>query len=235
MGLHKIQNSNRIVYCKTECKNSRKREQFINDQIKLIEQSDTSCDDEEKISKLEEYKIQLEEIHSEKTNGAIIRSKARLHEKGERSTKYFLSLEKRNHSKKCMKKLQLNDSTITDNPAIIPEEQKKYYHKLYSKSDLESPSDVEAIFFDNPALKKLNEVEKRRCEGILSYNECFKIVCDMKNNKSPGSDGLNAEFYKAFLPSIGNLVFESLNTSFERGRALTFSEAIYHYFTCKIR
>ena len=106
---------------------------------------------------------------------------------------------------------------FTDNPAIILEEQKKYYHKLYSKSDQETPSDVEAIFFDNPALKKLNEVEKRKCEGILSYNECFKIVCDMKNNKSPGSDGLNAEFYKAFWPSIGNLVFESLNTSFERG------------------
>ena len=33
----------------------------------------------------------------------------------------FLSLEKRNHSKKCIKKLQLNDSTITDNPAIILE------------------------------------------------------------------------------------------------------------------
>ena len=115
-----------------------------------------------------------------------------------------------------MKKLQLNDSTITDNPAIILEEQNKYYHKLYSKSDQGTPSDVEAIFFDNPALKKLNEVEKRRCEGILSYNECFKIVCDMKNNKSPGSDGLNAEFYKAFWPSIGNLVVESLNTSFER-------------------
>ena len=60
-------------------------------------------------------------------------------------------------------------------------------------------------------------MEKRRCEGILSYNECFKIFCDMKNNKSPGSDGLNAEFYKAFWPSIGNLVVESLNTSFERG------------------
>ena len=205
-----------IVYCKTKCKNSRKREKFINDQIKLIEQSDTSCDDEEKTSKLEEYKIQLEEIYSEKTNGAIIRSKARWHEEGEKSTKYFLSLEKRNHSKTCMKKLQLNDSTITDNPAIILEEQNKYDHKLYSKSDQETPSDVEAIYFDNPALKKLNGVEKRRCEGILSYNECFKIVCDMKNNKSPGSDGLNAEFYKAFWPSIGNLVVESLNTSFER-------------------
>ena len=39
----------------------------------------------------------------------------------------------------------------------------------------------------------------------------------MKNHKSPGSDGLNAEFYNAFWPSIGNLVVESLNTSFERG------------------
>ena len=48
------------------------------------------------------------------------------------------------------------------------------------------------MFFDNPGLNKLDESEKRRCDGLISHNECYRIVCEMKNNNSPGSDGLSA-------------------------------------------
>ena len=39
----------------------------------------------------------------------------------------------------------------------------------------------------------------------------------MKNGKSPGTDGYNAEFYKFFWKDIGNFVLESLNESFNTG------------------
>ena len=38
-----------------------------------------------------------------------------------------------------------------------------------------------------------------------------------KNGKSPGKDGLTAEFYQAFWPSLGHLLVDSLNSSFEKG------------------
>lgn len=34
------------------------------------------------------------------------------------------------------------------------------------------------------------------CDGKLMEAECAKALIDMKNNKSPGSDGLTAECYK---------------------------------------
>ena len=57
---------------------------------------------------------QLESFYEEKTRGIIARARARWHEYGEKSTKYFLNLEKRNHVKKHIRKLhgKLHKSTL---------------------------------------------------------------------------------------------------------------------------
>ena len=49
------------------------------------------------LNTLNEAKEILESYYEEKTRGVIIRARARWHEHGERSTKHFLNLEKRNH------------------------------------------------------------------------------------------------------------------------------------------
>lgn len=46
-------------------------------------------------------KENLELFYEEKVQGIVIRARARWHEHGERSSKYFLNLEKRNHVKIC--------------------------------------------------------------------------------------------------------------------------------------
>ena len=46
-----------------------------------------------------------------KTKWAILRCKARRHEKGERNTKYFFSLEKRNHDNKTITKIKLGEDS----------------------------------------------------------------------------------------------------------------------------
>ena len=49
---------------------------------------------------LEECKMGLEKFYDKKTEEIIVRSKGIWHEHGEESTKYVLSLERRNHTKK---------------------------------------------------------------------------------------------------------------------------------------
>ena len=73
----------------------------------------------------------LELFYGEKVKGIIIRARARWHEHGEKSTKYFLNLEKRNHIKKDMRKLNVNDS-ITIDPLNILSEQQRFYQELYT-------------------------------------------------------------------------------------------------------
>ena len=67
-------------------------------------------------------------------------------------------------------------------------------------------------------MPKLNDEEKISCEGLLTLEECSNIVSALQNNKSPGNDGFTGEFYKAFGPIIGNLVVDSFNESYKKGK-----------------
>ena len=49
------------------------------------------------LNELYAIKLHLQTIMRQKTKGAILRKKARWHEFGERNSRYFFDLEKRNH------------------------------------------------------------------------------------------------------------------------------------------
>ena len=51
-------------------------------------------------AELEQIKIKLSEFATERTRGAIIRSRARWYEHGEKNIKYFLNLDKLNRKRK---------------------------------------------------------------------------------------------------------------------------------------
>ena len=54
-------------------------------------------------------------------------------------------------------------------------------------------------------------------EEPLSADECHKALTNMKSDKSPGSDGLPAEFYNHFWDEIGEALVEVLKFCFNRG------------------
>ena len=53
-------------------------------------------------------KEKLELFYDEKIKGIVICARVRWHEHGERSSNYFLNLEKRNHVKKHIRKLRIS-------------------------------------------------------------------------------------------------------------------------------
>ena len=80
---------------------------------------------------LNSAKEDLELFYEEKVKGIIIRARARWHEHGEKSTKYFPNLEKRNHIKKHMRKLKISGSITTD-PFDILSKQQRFYQGVYT-------------------------------------------------------------------------------------------------------
>lgn len=60
----------------------------------------------------------------------IIRSRARFHEHGERNSKYFLNIEKRNYVKKHIRKPCLSGVNSTD-PLEFLEAERAFYENLY--------------------------------------------------------------------------------------------------------
>ena len=99
-----------------------------------------------------EIKMKLEQISLHKTEGAMIRSKARWCEQGKRSTRYFFILEKRNHSNKYITKLRVENRTLTSRDEILNEEH-RYYKRLHTSRT--NPNDPRfGVFFDSSTLPK---------------------------------------------------------------------------------
>ena len=79
-----------------------------------------------------------------------------------------------------------------------------FHHSLYTSKIAPPVKTVIRFFCDTPAEKRLNEAEQYSCEGPLSKNECLNALKDMDCNKTSGSDGLPAEFYKVFWIDIAD-------------------------------
>ena len=74
------------------------------------------------------------------------------------------------------------------------------------------------MFFYNDKVEKLNDEQRKNCEGSLTENECLNALKCFQKNKSPGNDGFTAEFY-CFLwnPQLGKTMVNSFNYGFHKG------------------
>ena len=153
-----------------------------------------------------------------KTRGAILRSRTRWHEHGERNNKYFYSLEKRNYSRKSVTKLKLNDGSFTTNQFDILEEQKKFYETLYQSQVSDSQDAQESdVFFNLNSTPTLSEDEQALCEGLITQREALNALKDFSADKTPGTDGLPAEFLRYFWPELQSSIVGSFNYAFQNG------------------
>ena len=160
---------------------------------------------------------ELETISFQRTRGACLRSKVRWFEWGERSSKYFLNLEKRNYQNKYINKLKKDDgSTITD-PAEILNEQQRFFQTLFSSQNPTVDDARYKFFFDNDSIVRLNTEQQQHCEGRLTLDECLAALKTFNKNKSPGTDGFTAEFYLSFWDVLGPVMVDSFNYAFTTG------------------
>ena len=72
---------------------------------------------------MEKLKDERERFYENKVNGLIIRSRVRWHGHGEKNSKYFLNLEKRNNIRKHIRKLDLSIVLTTDPFRILDAQQ----------------------------------------------------------------------------------------------------------------
>ena len=73
------------------------------------------------------------------------------------------------------------------------------------------------LLFDNDKVEKLNDEQRKNCEGFLRENECWNALKCFQKNKSPGNDGFTAEFYSFFWNRLGKIMVNSFNYGFHKG------------------
>ena len=106
-----------------------------------------------------------------------------------------------------------SDGNLTKNPMKIMREFEKFYSDLYAATG--EPVYKNHLFLQEAETPKLSYGMRNICEGRLSVKECFDCLQSFENNRSPGNDGLTIEYYNTFWNSIGNLLVDSLNYSYE--------------------
>jgi len=206
-----------IFHSKNKAKERNERERQLQNNYEEATKIFESDQSELNAIRLNEIKEKLELFYEEKAKGIIIRARARWHEHGERSSKYFLNLEKRNHVKKHIRKLLVGGSMITE-PLIILSEQKLFYQDLYrTKTEAVEINSSINEFLNKLGIPKLSAEQKQTCEGKISIQECENVLDSFQTNKSPGNDGIPIEFYKRCWNLISQPFLESVNESFEKG------------------
>ena len=145
----------------------------------------------------------------------IVRSKELWVEQGEKSTKYFFNLEKKRQQKKEMTELNSSTGILFSEGRDIRKEINNFYQGLFSEEEVDMEAQDSVL--DQPSMS-LNEQEQTSCEGLLTVEECREVLNGMSTGKSPGIDGLMAEFYLAFWADIGEDLVEVLNYGFQNGQ-----------------
>ena len=105
-----------------------------------------------------------------------------------------------------------HNGTKINDPKEILNEERNFFKELYFSRNVD-PNNGELSDFFNVDFQ-LTEKMASTSEGEITSAECTKALSMMQNNKSPGSDGLTTEFYRAFWDIISNNVVNSFNYAF---------------------
>ena len=200
-----------IQFSKEKVKAQREHENNLNKrftELSALVQEDPSPP---KLKELDSIKAEFESLNAMKTEGQRIRSRAQWINEGEKCSKYFLNLEKRNYDMKHLQKLKISENEFTTDPNKIMDLQKEFYEKLYGNND--RTDDFDEILFDD--IPKLSNDDRELVDGILNMDDCTTAVKTLKRGKSPGSDGLTADFYKFFWTDIKENVLDSLQYAYQ--------------------
>ena len=139
------------------------------------------------MEEIDRLKNKLDDWNTNKCKGAIIRSRDKWLEFGEKSSKYFLQLEKRNGKKKEINSVKIGSKFVEQGEKILHEIHSFYKH-LYAEGNSSSLHDFDTYFKDLD-LKFLNEEEADSCEGLLTEKECFEALQSMGKNNHLGAMG----------------------------------------------
>ena len=207
-----------IKYAKSKAKVSKIETETAQnklDEINKIIENDTTKENLELKAEKTQLEIIINDHYDKKAKGFQVRSRATWIEQGEKSTKYFLGLEQSKQTNSTINKLKINNNKVYKDNEIL-EGAAKFYEDLYSKKDIKM-EDINNYLENTLGVKKLDEKSKIICDQDIELEEITDAVMSLKNNKSPGYDGLTSEFYQTFWPKINNLFMEMLEETYTIG------------------
>ena len=160
---------------------------------------------------LNDIEHRITEIEMEQAEATAFRARAKWIREGEKNTRYFLALEKRNYTAKTLTKLKIGENVITNQTEILLELQ-KFYEVLYT-------SNLEITFnITNHSGIKVTTDQNAMLASQININELKSALDSMKKDRAPGCDGLTVNFFQTFWCGLQFILFEVYNTAIKIGQ-----------------
>ena len=154
----------------------------------------------------------IKEIETQQTEQTIFRSRSKWVKEGQKMTKYFYALEKRNYVNKTMFSVINSEGQVCTQQKEILREQVQFYQNLYTKD--------ESVKFtlENKTGIKITEEQKETLEQEIQIDELYTALKSMRVGKVPGCDGLTVGFYLKFWQEIRDPLWEMYKEVMQTGR-----------------
>ena len=208
--------SKTISYAAWKNKNSRKDESNLEKEIKILTEKVAQGDGLSN-EMLKSKQADLVNLRRIKMDGVLLRAKTRWMEHGEKPSRYFLNMEKRNCVNRSINRITTENNTELNSSCNILNEARLFYKKLYSLSGTVKEEDLQSLF-ENSDSPVLSNLARDSIEGPLSHHEILNALKKSKNGKSPGSDGFTFEFFKFFFSDLSWFLLRSLNFGYKAGK-----------------
>lgn len=124
---------------------------------------------------------------------------------GERCTSFFLGLEKKKQEQMWINELTTKDGKNVNKIEEILKEVHVFYQDLYTKQKC---NPVEANRALAALKRKISNEDKMWCDQKLTKEDITQAIKNLNKDKSPGNDGLTAEFYQCFRENITPILAE---------------------------
>jgi len=112
-------------------------------------------------------------LNKEKTEGTKIRSRAIWAESGEKNTKYFLNLEKRQGQKKAIYRIFNESNLMITDQELILDELVLFYRKLYKKTTLGLDRNWLKCKMGEISIPTISENQRKESEKTIQGHECL--------------------------------------------------------------
>lgn len=206
-------------------KETRSKLQSLEKEIIDLEKKLAEQFDEEQFHKICQLKFDLHEIYNKKTEYALFRLKTNFYENGEKTGRLLAKQLKSQDVNNTIMTIRENNDLITSSTGIN-RIFKSFYEELYTSSNTSTEEDL-ATFFEGIVLPQISQTEKDNLDVHISNTEVKTAIMAMKSGRSPGVDGLLAEFYKKYIDVICPVLTKVLQETFECGSMPdSFNEAI---------
>ena len=210
-----------ISYSKQVCIDNAKTKELLLKKLSNLEKSISNGENSEILeNELIKTKSELEVFTLAESRGAQLRAGLKFAELGEKSNKFFLNLEKSRAASNTIFRIRNNENTILTTNKDILEFLRSHFEKLYKNplfNNAHELNDENNPFLNASNISVLTDHQKMDSGMKLSEEELLEALKLMKNDSSPGLDGLPIEVYKFFWSDLKDILISCYNFCFDSG------------------